>query len=726
MVQKYQSPVRIYKYPFEIVMAAYQKRFPTCKMIPVFLGSDIIHEVKSEDGAIHDVERRCRLNIDAPYLLKKIAGVDHVVFIQKNCLDRRNRTLKIFAHNESFSSRIIINEICTYTVHKENSDWTCFEQEASLDIKSFFGFENTVEKIAMKQYTHNIKKGKEVIEYYINELISEGVTHIPRWTPAVPSCSATPDQPCLLESGVGTRSGSSQDSGVRTRSSSVCSTGSQHSQGSLVLGATAASITPQDSPTGEMTVASEDKLDADYIERFLGHLTPVQESQLVQLRQLLQKTHKGKIPKDAHILRFLRARDFNFEKAREMLVHSLAWRKLHNIDHLLHTYTPPEVLTKYYTGGWHFSDKDGRPLYVLRLGLMDVKGLMKAVGEENLLKHVLWVNEEGLRRASEATKQRGHPVSPDGPVGACTCIVDLEGLSMRHLWRPGIRALLRIIEIVEANYPETMGRLLIVRAPRVFPVLWTLVSPFIDENTSKKFMIYGGNDYQGPGGLVDFIDKKYIPDFLGGECYCDVPEGAMVPKSLYKEEFTDWSPDEPPLTVSNSPYTTTFVIKDYPNEVLMNVPQRGCVITWDFDILKGDVTFTVFRCKSVLNKETYEHPHHVGGQVVSTQYIDKSMQVGPDLSIVEPPHICRDGDSVQGSHVASTPGSYILQWKHFDSSKASFEFSLSTHKSKVMYYTELLPSEVFRGSMSSLQSSTSGFSSLSIGTSQSGQSMRKH
>ena len=31
---------------------------------------------------------------------------------------------------------------------------------------------------------------------------------------------------------------------------------------------------------------------------------------------------------------------------------------------------------------------DDRPLYVLRLGLMDVKGLMKSVGEENLLKHV--------------------------------------------------------------------------------------------------------------------------------------------------------------------------------------------------------------------------------------------------------------------------------------------------------------------------------------------------
>lgn len=43
-------------------------------------------------------------------------------------------------------------------VHPENEDWTCFEQSASLDIKSFFGFESTVEKIAMKHYTSNIKK----------------------------------------------------------------------------------------------------------------------------------------------------------------------------------------------------------------------------------------------------------------------------------------------------------------------------------------------------------------------------------------------------------------------------------------------------------------------------------------------------------------------------------------------------------------------------------------
>ena len=37
---------------------------------------------------------------------------------------------------------------------------------------------------------------------------------------------------------------------------------------------------------------------------------------------------------------------------------------------------------------YQLSISDGRPLYILKLGQMDVKGLMKAVGEDTLLKHV--------------------------------------------------------------------------------------------------------------------------------------------------------------------------------------------------------------------------------------------------------------------------------------------------------------------------------------------------
>lgn len=42
-------------------------------------------------------------------------------------------------------------------------------------------------------------------------------------------------------------------------------------------------------------VSIADKLDADYIRRYLGDLTPLQESCLIRLRQWLQETHKGKV-----------------------------------------------------------------------------------------------------------------------------------------------------------------------------------------------------------------------------------------------------------------------------------------------------------------------------------------------------------------------------------------------------------------------------------------------
>ena len=93
-------------------------------------------------------------------------------------------------------------------------------------------------------------------------------------------------------------------------------------------------------------------------------------------------------------------------------------------------------------------------------------------------------------------------------------LLDLEGLNMRHLWRPGIKALLHIIEICEANYPETLGRVLIIRAPRsarccrlrsyltlffnrVFPILWTLVCPLIDETSRAKFLFYATDGQRG-------------------------------------------------------------------------------------------------------------------------------------------------------------------------------------------------------------------------------------
>ncbi|XP_024868714.1 protein real-time [Temnothorax curvispinosus] len=653
MVQQYQSPVRVYKHPFALVMMAYERRFPTCPQIPVFIGCEVMLDEESEDGAVRTTERRCKLNVEAPYILKKIIGVDFVYFIQRNVLNRRNSVLEIEAYNESFATRVTVIEKCKYFIHPENPEWTCFEQTASLDIKNFFGFENSMEKLAMKQYAQNIAKGKEIIEYFVNQLKEDGITYVAPWE--------DPRE----------RSSEEEKKNVDENSDKeLC-------------------ITDSKLPSNR-----EMQLSSDYIERYLGKLDMIQESKLVQLRHSIEELRGSSVPGYATLLRFLRATEFSVEKAREMLTQSLHWRKKHQIDKLLDEYEMPQVIKDYFPGGWHHFDKDGRPLYILRLGQMDVKGLLKSIGEDELLLLALHICEEGLHLMEEATNVWDHPVSQ------WTLLIDLEGLNMRHLWRPGIKALLRIIEIVEANYPETMGRVLIMRAPRCFPILWTLISTFINENTRKKFIFYCGTDYheQGSGGLSEYINQEFIPDFLGGSSETYVMEGGVVPKNLYRVDLEGTSGEH-----EHSLYHSISLSRGQTHHVFIESDDPGAVLTWDFDVMRHNVIFTVLhKSRNSGNGVISELPElAIGGDheiVAAKELKDNYIKVEHNI-------ICHDGESIQGTHIMQDTGTYVLQWQNQED-QAEFLPSISSHKAQLMYFYETLPSAHYRGSMMSLQSAS--------------------
>lgn len=57
---------------FSFFVQAYERRFPSCPLIPVFIGSEILSEHESPDGSQKTTERRCKIHVDAPYLLKKV------------------------------------------------------------------------------------------------------------------------------------------------------------------------------------------------------------------------------------------------------------------------------------------------------------------------------------------------------------------------------------------------------------------------------------------------------------------------------------------------------------------------------------------------------------------------------------------------------------------------------------------------------------------------------
>ena len=71
----------------------------------------------------------------------------------------------------------------------------------------------------------------------------------------------------------------------------------------------------------------------------------------------------------------------------------------------------PPVVRDYFPGGWHHHDREGSPVFLLRLGQMDVKGIVRSIGEEGLTKLTLHICEEGLRLSEESSHRLNKPIT---------------------------------------------------------------------------------------------------------------------------------------------------------------------------------------------------------------------------------------------------------------------------------------------------------------------------
>lgn len=77
-------------------------------------------------------------------------------------------------------------------------------------------------------------------------------------------------------------------------------------------------------------------------------------------------------------------------------------------------------------------------------------------------------------------------------------------------------------------------------------------------------------------------------------------------------------------------------------QVVVEIVERESVITWDFDILRGDVLFSLYHAKQAPTLGPQEPGARAGGQRT-----DKGRALGGDYSRVEAPLVCREGDSIQ-------------------------------------------------------------------------------
>ncbi|CAM6036156.1 unnamed protein product [Sphagnum compactum] len=285
---------------------------------------------------------------------------------------------------------------------------------------------------------------------------------------------------------------------------------------------------------------------------------------LVQFRaeliadNLLPKRHD-----DYHLMtRFLKARKYDIDKAKQMWADMLQWRKEYGVDTIEQDFVFEELeeVQKCYPQGHHGVDKDGRPVYIERIGMVDPAWLLEITTLERYLKYHILEFERTLNSKFPACS-----IAANCHIDSATTILDVDGVGLKNFGKSARDLLMGIHKIDNANYPETLHRMYIVNAGPGFRILWGTIKGFLDPKTTEKIHVLGSN-YQHK--LLEVIDASQLPEFLGGICTCAEEGGCL------RSDRGPWKEPSIVKALKESPATTAMQVvslasEDFDTDFLM-------------------------------------------------------------------------------------------------------------------------------------------------------------
>ncbi|KAI9830613.1 MAG: hypothetical protein M1838_005785 [Thelocarpon superellum] len=265
-------------------------------------------------------------------------------------------------------------------------------------------------------------------------------------------------------------------------------------------------------PTSPATVISSSPATRDRYDQIKDFKKALASQSSESLRASFWSMVKHDHP-DSLLLRFLRARKWDIDEALVMLVAAMHWRstEMHVDDDVIKNGDAAAVeqckstdaaekkegedfLTHLRLGKsyLHGTDKAGRPMCIVRVHLHE-KGAQTETSLERFTVHTIETARFLL----------------DPPVDTACLIFDMTGFSMANMDYGPVRFM---IKCFEANYPESLGVVVVHKSPWVFQGIWTIIKGWLDPVVASKVHFTKNIDE-----LEEYVARDHLPKELGGD-----------------------------------------------------------------------------------------------------------------------------------------------------------------------------------------------------------------
>ena len=213
---------------------------------------------------------------------------------------------------------------------------------------------------------------------------------------------------------------------------------------------------------------------------------------------------------DRTCYRWLKARQFNQTAALTNLSNALSYRHNHQLDTILQRPFPLALsLRPALQAYWYGYDKQGNPVYIERFGLADGEAAAAMCSGEERVQYHHYISEYVQQvLLVDASHRAGYLVDQ------MTSVFDMTNFSRNVITKANYAYVSSCITINSLLYPELMASTVIVNAPFVFSMGWSMVKGAIDVRTREKITITKGVSADKIGAVIDMAG---LPTWLGGQ-----------------------------------------------------------------------------------------------------------------------------------------------------------------------------------------------------------------